>query len=504
MKKNKNNKNELMDENKVRDPAEIPEAEGGTLKKLPTFEHLHPKPISRRDFLASGLIPFSAMAFMPSWLHLFAKSGVAQAADLVCATGGAGDLGTFVTLKLSGGAAMSANYVPKSASGGFLSSYTKIGLGLQSNLTVVPEFSNAVPFYSLSGIMGGIRTSSSTEARAKAVFLGVPVRSQDDSAGNKFDLSGMVAKAGIQGKILPNLGTRNTETGLSATYALLKPSAPLVVSNFADVEGSLGVSGALSAFNQAQKEKLFSTISRSTASQANAIEGMSGGKTLSQLIQCANLGNKNLIANSTSQNISPLGNAAFAAIWGITANSSQASQDFVFATLVFNAINGNAGTVNLEIGGYDYHDGTRTNGDARDTAAGVVIGRILESFKLLNKKGFLMVCSDGSVSSSESEQPGAAWVSDRGTGGSMYMIAYDPVAAPSLKLDKAGVKATQLGQFTEGQVADDTFITGGSPEKAAAAIFANYMGFNGKSNLIETVIPRTFSTEELDQILLIG
>ncbi|MBK7961936.1 MAG: hypothetical protein IPK04_12510 [Bdellovibrionales bacterium] len=473
------------------------DSEAKTELALPTFEKLHGRPITRRDFLASGLIPFSASAIMPTWLNLFAKAGVAEAADLVCTSAAGGDMAPFITLKLSGGAGLSSNYVPLDQNKQLLPSYTKIGLGKGSSLRTVLEFSNNVPFYVLSGILAGVRTSSSAETRLKTAFVGVPVRSQDDSSGNKFDISGMVAKAGVQGKILPNLGRVNSETGLNANYALLRPAAPLVVSRFEDVAGSLGVSGSLSKLSQLQKEKLFSAVNRMTASQAKAIENMSGGKTLSRLIQCANIGNESLIANSTSQNISPLGNPAFATVWGINANTSTSSQDFVFATMVFNALNGNAGTINLDIGGYDYHDGTRTSGDTRDTAAGVVIGRILESFAVMGKKGFLVVCSDGSVASSESEIAGAEWTSDRGTGGSMYMLAYDPSMAPS-------AKATQLGHFTDGQVADDTFITGGSAEKAAAAIFANYMNFNKKVNQVETIIPRTFSTAELDKILIVS
>lgn len=483
----KENKNSF--ENKNKNEIETP--------VLPTFEKLHGKPITRRDFLASGLIPFSATAFMPSWLNIFAKSGVAQAQDLVCSSGGGADMATFITLKLSGGAGLAANFIPLDQGKQLLPSYSKIGLGAGSALQVSYEFANNVPFYLLSGVLAGVRTSALPATLAKSVFVGVPVRSQDDSAGNKFDLSGMVGKAGVQGKILPNLGRSNTETGLNATYAILKPSAPLVVSRFEDVSGSLGVSGSLASLSQTQKEKLFNAVNGITASQAKDIENMSGGKTLSQLMQCANIGNQALIANSTSQNISPLGNPQFAAVWGITAATSTASQDFVFATMVFNAINGNAGTVNLDIGGYDYHDGTRTSGDARDNAAGVVIGRIMQSFAVMNKKGFLVVCSDGGVSSAESEVAGSPWMSDRGTGGAMYMLAYNPDITPL-------AKSTQLGHFTDGQVADDTFITGGSPEKAAAAIFANYMNFNKKVSLVESVIPRTFSTAELDKVLIVG
>lgn len=466
-------------------------------QKVKTFEKLHGPPVSRRDFLSAGLIPFAATAFMPSWLEIFSRSGVARAQDLVCSAGNSAQMCSFVSLKLSGGAALSANWVPLDSSHQLLPSYTKMGLGKGSTLSLSYEFSNGAPFYSLSGLLAGIRSEASAQTLAKSVFVGVPVRSQDDSAGNKFDLSGMVSKAGLQGRILPNLGKTNTETGLNATYALIKPSAPLVISRYEDVVGSLGVSGSLSQLSQTQKEKLFSAVQRVTASQAAEIEGMSGGKTLSRLMQCANIGNVNLIANSTSQNINPLAVSSFANVWGITNNTSTSSQDFVFGTMVYNAINGNAGTVALDMGGYDYHDGTRTSGDAKDTAAGMVIGKILESFAVMNKKGFLMVCSDGSVSSAESDSAGSPWMSDRGTAGAMYMIAYDPTLAPK-------AKSTQLGQFTDGQVADDNFLTGGSAEKAAAAIFANYMSFNGKSSYVDSVIPRTFSSVEQDLVTLIS
>ena len=36
--------------------------------------------------------------------------------------------------------------------------------------------------------------------------------------------------------------------------------------------------------------------------------------------------------------------------------------------------------------------------------------------------------------------------------------------------------------------------------ESAAAYFANYLGFNGKSNLFESLLPRIFSSAELDSI----
>ncbi|MGE3756654.1 MAG: hypothetical protein AB7H97_02810, partial [Pseudobdellovibrionaceae bacterium] len=173
------------------------------------------------------------------------------------------------------------------------------------------------------------------------------------------------------------------------------------------------------------------------------------------------------------------------------------SMDFIFSTMVFNALNGNAGTVNLEIGGYDYHNGTRASGDLKDREAGVVIGKVLESFASMKKRGFIVVTSDGSVSSPESDTAGGPWVSDRGSSGCAYMIAYDPIVAPK-------TKSFQLGHFNSGQAADESFLTGGSPETAAGAMLVNYLAFNKKTSLVESLLPRIFDAAQIELMSVIG
>jgi hypothetical protein len=74
------------------------------------------------------------------------------------------------------------------------------------------------------------------------------------------------------------------------------------------------------------------------------------------------------------------------------------------------------------------------------------------------------------------------------------MMGFDPVKKPE-------TSGYQLGQFTIGQAADEAFVTGGSPEMAAAAVFANYMSFNGKVPLFEKTVPRVFSGDQLEQVL---
>jgi hypothetical protein len=169
------------------------------------------------------------------------------------------------------------------------------------------------------------------------------------------------------------------------------------------------------------------------------------------------------------------------AVWNV-AGAAANNSDNVFANMVYNSLAGNGGVVNIELGGYDYHDGGRTTGDAQDRKAGLVVGKLLESAKAMNQKIFVYVCADGATTSSDSNNPGAPWVSDRGTGGLAMFFMFDPAARPA-------TTGLQIGQFTAGQVADDTSFVGGDPGQAAQAVFANYMKFSGRMDLFQNVIP---------------
>lgn len=464
------------------------------LPKKETFEHLHDKkPVTRRDLLATGLIGFSSSMVLPSFLTILARSGNAQAQETICKVMGGGDMCVYINVKASGGMAVAANALPLDKGGQLLSSYSKMGGGTGGSLSVSYEFANRAPFLSTSGVLAGIRARASTLTLANSNFCANWYRSQDDSSGNKLDITGLVQSSGLSGAILPGLGRANTDTGVNNQFAYVRPSAPLIVGRFEDITGSLGVAGSLALLSSAQQGNLFRSIQSLTASQASKLSGMTGGDMLSKLLGCANQANTNLIANTSSLNIDPLANAAFSAVWGINGNTNKSSQDFVFASMVFNACNGNASTVNLEIGGCDYHNNTRTSGDTKDLEIGTVLGNVLQSLAVMGKKGFITFSTDGSVTSPDSDTAGAVWASDRGVASGGYMLSYDPVGPHVMK-------GFQVGNYNSGQAADDTFVTGGSAELAAAAGFVNYLAFNNKLSLVETYLPRVFTTDEIDLI----
>lgn len=458
-----------------------------------TFENLHDKPlVTRRDFLAAGLIQMTATLTLPSLATFLARSGVARAQEIVCPKGGNTALVPFITVNLSGGAGLSSNFVPHDQGLQPLESYNKMGLGSTSTLPITRAFANQAPFAGngISQFFVGMTTAALPATISNAAFVAAAVRTRDDSDENKLNLEGMVAKAGRAGSILPHLGRNRNQ------FAYVPPPNPLSVTRFNSIQEALAIGGRLGErLTQAQQAKLFKAIETLTDQQTRGIASKSGGMELSSLVNCAAKDNSRLL-NTPDPGVDPSTNTAFMTVWG---NPAMNSMDFTNAAIVYNVIRGNAAAGTINLGGYDYHNGTRTTGDTRDNEAGTLVGRILQSFAAMGTKGFVVVTTDGSVTGPMSNSPTSPWTSDRGTAGMAYMIAYDPAKPVSASGFQMG---HYLGKESQ-QAVDASFITAGTPEMAAAGIFANYLSFSGQISLLDATLPRAFSASELDLVLKI-
>jgi hypothetical protein len=459
-------------------------------QKLNEYKLTHNKGIlTRRDLLATGVVSFAGTLMSQSLFSMLLPSSAE--AGVVCSTGG-GEWVPLITINLQGGANLSSHWMPLDQGGQMLPSYTKVGWGKAGSFATDYEFANKAPFFSGSSLLTGIRTAATPSALASSAFVGVSVASQDDSTNNASDITGLARGMGLNGKLLANLGTANTSTGNGTKPAFLAPPAPLVVSSYEDITGALGVANSLQPLVAANRAgKLFETIQQLSIVQAQKYAKLNGGSQLESVITCRTQENTGLVANPNGNNTDPRSNAAVATIWGLAANTSVRSRAYQFGSMVYNALNGNAGSANLNMGGYDYHNGTRTTGDAADNAAGIVIGQIIQTASVLNKKVFIMVTTDGATTSAESDIPGAEWTSDGGERGAMYMIAVNPSGAPS-------ASGSSIGYMNSNQGAADPLIS--SPDRAAAAAFINWLSFNGKIDQIDKVLPRTFSPVEIDKM----
>ena len=469
----------------------------------------HGRPTSRRDFLATGLLSFSGTLLVPSMLTVLARSGIAYGDTLVCpddAAAGSAHLPGFINVNLAGGAALASNWIPMDAGGAPLAKYDLVGMGSAPATTT--EFGGVLfPVAAANNqMLAGIRGTATAGTIAKTSFIGICVPSGDDQQTNKLDASGLVIAGGAKGAILPaKLGTRASATGVGQTAALISPPAPLIVKSLNDLTGALTPPGVVQSKLAGSKDALLKLVNNLSSSQAQtlAAANSSSGKMLSTVVQCATQKNIALSAQ-TNPGIDPQldTTVGVANLWGMGSNTTMFGQSQgnrqVMAAMVYNSLKGNAAAAGIDLGGYDYHGNSRAQTDAMDMQAGQVIGLILESAAQMNQKVFIHVTSDGSVGSNSGSDGTAGFNGDRGVGGMSFIIAYNPAGRPAIKTDKAS--PWQLGAFKAAQASDDSTIVG-TPEKAAAAVFANYAQFAGNLAMVSKVIPNQFSAADLDAVV---
>ncbi len=465
-------------------------------KSIPAWAKTgHHRPVTRRDFLSAGLIPFLARALVPGALGLLSAPFSARAEN--CEDGNPG-LAPFITLNLAGGAALMANLLPRDQGFQGLPNYQSLGY------PSTPQFTSAYgseSWSSSSGLLSGINSIvNDPSVQSKVQVIQLSVGSIDDTASNSFDVSGMVYAAGLAGGLMPNLGTSSSITGLRQQAAFVVPPRPLVVNSLNDIVNSIGYTAALrsASLSARQKQSVAELVGRLSGSQAQKLSHIRSVAHVKELVECAGIKNASAVGSGSAL-VNPFAASAtsegqrVAAVWnqGTSLPSNQ-----VFGAMVYNALMGHAGTVNLELGGYDYHDGTRTTGDRKDNEAGQQIGKILQSAAILNRKVAVYLTSDGSTAVGAD---GVSWVSDRGLlAGSALIFFYDPDARPEIN------GPPQIGFYnsngTTQQIGASLLA---APQVAALTVFRNYLAFNGELALskFDKVLTRgTLTSEQLDSL----
>lgn len=164
-------------------------------------------------------------------------------------------------------------------------------------------------------------------------------------------------------------------------------------------------------------------------------------------------------------------------VFDINQNSSGDNEDVLTAGIVHTALKGVTGPSCVALGGYDYHDNTATTGDARDRRAGVVIGRSIELAHRMGQPLFFQVVTDGGCTA----RTGARnWVADSGDRSMTLIGYYNPMGATQIK--------TQLGHYTNGQIASVNTYVGRTTSNAANLAFLNYLATIDKVGEVGTIL----------------
>jgi hypothetical protein len=154
-------------------------------------------------------------------------------------------------------------------------------------------------------------------------------------------------------------------------------------------------------------------------------------------------------------------------------------------------LSGFAGAGTIELGGYDYHDGTRATGEGKDEIAGQAIGAALQYAAALNSPLVIYLLSDGSLSSDGVVDNSAAgggkpvWRGDNSDTSSTVMFVFDPDGRPAM----TGV-GNQVGRYrASGSVETTSSAIADNVPALAEAVVLNYLALHGEVGRFATVLP---------------
>src|ERR1700719_270733 len=227
----------------------------------PILHDNHPLPVTRRDFVAAGLLSGPAMVIGPAWLGGLLKASRADAAlsadiqalldKTQCNVPTASGALPFICFDLAGGANLVGSEVLVGVQGGqrnFLSTAGYGKLGVPGNM--VPSSSANIDaslgllWHADGAIKRGILSKATTAGTNGAVLCAM---SQNDTQNNPHNPMYGIAAAGAQGLLLTLIGTESSVSGgnSQAPMALINPSLqPTTISQPSDATALVDTGGA--------------------------------------------------------------------------------------------------------------------------------------------------------------------------------------------------------------------------------------------------------------------
>jgi len=508
----------------------------------PILHENHKRPVTRRDFVAAGLLSAPAVIMAPAWLAAVLRSGNANALSTdmqallaanqcnVPSAAAAISSVPFICFDLTGGANLVGSEVLVGVQGGqsnLLSAAGYAKLGLPGNMLPTSSgfISNALGllWHSDGAILRGILSKVTTAATAAGTNGAVICAlSQNDTANNPHNPMYGIAKAGAKGRLLTLIGDYSTVSGgySAAPTALIDPALqPTKISQPSDavalvksgsgtadplavavLESVTRISGGTTPYNPSASDPTAAftgKLARPTATSAGVqfYTDPAADANLKNQVRCAYVKSANTADAFGSSSLDPTQdvNIIGGASPIFTAADFSDSEFARTATVMKLVLNGYAGAGTITLGAFDYHDSTRATGETRNFKAGQMIGAVLEYAQRVGSPVMIYVFSDGSVSATSSIDSSTAgrgkfgWQGDNQDTASTFFLVYSPKGRPQLL---NGAASQQIGYFSaDGSVVPTSSPAANAVNQLVQVVILNYMGLLGTSSQFSTLLP---------------
>ncbi|HEY2634209.1 MAG TPA: hypothetical protein VGI51_05780 [Steroidobacteraceae bacterium] len=476
----------------------------------------HPRPRTRREFVAQGFLTGAATVVGPTLLGLLADPRMAKAAldpvtivPLLAPCGislGAGKI-PFICFDLAGGGNIAGSNVLVGGPKGqmdFLSvaGYNKLGLPgtMVPNASATGSFHDdtfGLRYHSDSAHLRGMKTRTGAKAMTNTMGTVIPALSQNDTNVNPHNPMYGIWQYGARGGLLDLIGSDSSMSGGNsmAPMTMMVPSAaPVKISSSTDTKGLVNTGQLSALLPAADVTNVMESVKRISDAKYQAVTAYTD-----TTLNTAALGPHGIEACSYTKaayvvdkygdpaSVNPDIDPNIVGSGGIFSQAEyQASSDFQKTAAIMKlVIDGNAAAGTIELGGFDYHTGDRMTGEARDFNAGVCIGACLEYAARVNKPVMIYVFSDGSLASSgmiDSSVGGrgkGVWTADNQNVAATYFLVFDPKAKPLPAL-RGPEMSLQIGNFNS----DGSLNTSGSPAgnnvfNLVQMVVLNYIALHG-------------------------
>ena len=480
----------------------------------------HPRPTTRREFIAQGFMAGGASVVLPSLAALLANPKIAHAqlaGDIASAvkscgiTQGAGMI-PFICFDLSGGANMMGSNVLGGMQGGQLdfisvAGYSKLGLPgsmiPNSSTTNNIDASLTLRYQKDSAQLRGIKTTfTNTAAMANVTGTLIPALSQNDTNTNPHNPMYGIWQAGSQGALLNLIGTDSSASGgnsMAPPNMINVAAQPSVIDSGRDTAGLVStgqlstllpnandVTNVLESMKRISDAKLSSSVIQTYASptaiaNAQAVQACAYTKAAYLLNQYPNPG-------AVDPDDDPVIVGSSGSIF--TTAEYQGSNDFQMTAAVMKlVVDGDAAAGTIQLGGYDYHTGERATGESRDFDAGQCIGAVLQYAAAKKKPVMIYIFSDGSLASdgtiddSVGGRGKGVWTADNQNVAATYWLIYNPGGRAVTA--QSNIEASlQLGYLNpDGSQNTNSSPAGNNVPNLVQMVVLNYLALHSANDL---------------------
>ncbi|MCG6885801.1 MAG: general secretion pathway protein GspF [Proteobacteria bacterium] len=491
----------------------------------PLWHADHPRPVTRRDFLRQGFISGTGMVLGGSVFSLFANPRAAQAAlsgDIqTLATSSGCPVNTFaggkipvICFDLAGGANIAGSNVLVGGPGGQLDAlstagYSKLGLPgdmLPGQTETAPsatsngdftDSSFGLLFHSDSAFLRGMLEKAPT-AIGNVDGAVIPARSANDTANNPHNPMYGLARAGAAGEVVTLIGSQSSDSGgrsMAPANLIDLTIRPTKVDRPSDVTGMVDTGNLTGVLDANDVVPVMESIARLSDKKV-ALNTITGDTVIQDLVRCGYIGAADIADRFADVDINPDDRNATNPIIVDDATGIFTTAEFdgdgefrKTASVMKMVVDGYAGAGTIAMGGYDYHTGDRSTGEARDLRAGRCIGACLEYAARMSVPLMLYVFSDGSLSSNGTLDNSAAgrgkgvWTGDNSSTAASFILYFNPLGKPT-------PIRRQIGYFSP----DGSVVTSSSPAAnnvnlLVNTVILNYMSINGDLNQFASLFP---------------